>query len=83
MFRTRQALDAALAEATRHGVMAYGEVVEGDAPAGILRFARDRRARVLVVGRRRRRFRGSVSRRVIAAADRPVVVAGTQRTPAD
>lgn len=73
--RGRNAIDQALAEATRRGVMAHGEIVEGDAPAQILRFASDRRARLLVLGRRARRLRRSVSRRVIAAADRPVVVA--------
>jgi nucleotide-binding universal stress UspA family protein len=75
LFRARRSLDTALAEARRHGVMAYGEIVEGD-PAGlVLEFARSRHARLLVVGSRRRRFGRSVSRRVIRASDLPVVVA--------
>jgi nucleotide-binding universal stress UspA family protein len=52
--------------------MAY---VEGDAAGLVLEFARSRRARLLVVGSRRRRFGRSISRRVIRASDRPVVVA--------
>jgi nucleotide-binding universal stress UspA family protein len=75
LFRSRKALDAALAAASRHGVMSYGEIVEGDAATGIVEFARARGARLLVVGARRRPLVRSVSRRVIGAAERPVVVA--------
>ena len=62
----RKALDTALAAAARHGVMAYGEIVE---------FAASRNAPVLVVGRRRETSGPSVSREVVALSARPVVVA--------
>ncbi len=75
LFRSRKALDAALAAATRHGVMSYGEILEGRAASEILEFAAARKARLLVVGARRRRFMPSVSRRVIGSSARPVVVA--------
>jgi nucleotide-binding universal stress UspA family protein len=73
--RSRKALDAALAAASRHGVMAHGEIVEGDAATEIVRFARARDAQLLVVGTRRRRLLPSVSQRVIGTSQRPVVVA--------
>jgi nucleotide-binding universal stress UspA family protein len=75
LFRGRQALDAALAAASRHGVMSYGEILEGDAATRIVEFATARHARLLVVGRRRRRLGLSVSRRVIGASEQPVVIA--------
>lgn len=75
LFRGRKTIDAALAEASRLGVMAWGEMVEGDIASRIVQLAADRDAPLLVVGRRRRRLGRSVSRRVIAAAGRPVVVA--------
>jgi nucleotide-binding universal stress UspA family protein len=75
LFRSRKALDAALAVASRHGVMSYGDIVEGDAATEIVAFASARNAQLLVVGARRRRLVPSVSRRVIAASDQPVVVA--------
>jgi nucleotide-binding universal stress UspA family protein len=74
LFRGKKTLDTALAAASRHGVMAYGEILEGDAAAQVVQFARARRARLLVVGQRPRRLRPSVARRVIRAAGRPVVV---------
>jgi len=74
LVRARRTLDVALAAATRAGVMAHGEIVEGDPADAILKFAAARQPRLLVVGSRRRRFRRSVSRRVIRGAEAPVVV---------
>ena len=71
----RTALDTALAAAAKHGVMAYGEIVEGDPATEILEFATHRNAPVLVVGQRGRTAEQSVSRQVIARSRRPVVVA--------
>jgi nucleotide-binding universal stress UspA family protein len=71
----QRALSAALAVADQAGVPAAGEVLEGDPARRVLEFARLRDARLVVLGSRRRLL-GSVSRRVIRAADRPVVVAG-------
>jgi nucleotide-binding universal stress UspA family protein len=83
LLRGRQTLDTALAAAKRHGVMPYGEILEGDTATGVVGFAKARNARLLVVGQRRRRLRPSISRRVIRASDLPVVVAGgeTARAP--
>jgi len=75
LFRSRKALDAALAAAARHGVMSYGEILEGHAANEIVEFAAARKARMVVVGTRGRRFMPSVSRRVIGHAERPVVLA--------
>jgi nucleotide-binding universal stress UspA family protein len=75
LFRSRNALDTALAAASRRGVMSYGDIVEGDAATEIVEFASARNAQLLVVGTRRRRLVPSVSRRVIAASEQPVVVA--------
>jgi nucleotide-binding universal stress UspA family protein len=72
----RRALDDALATAERVGVAASGEQLAGRPARRLLEFARLRGARMLVMGSRRRRFRRSVSRRVIAGSDRPVLVAG-------
>lgn len=80
LFRCRKALDAAIAAASRHGVMSYGEIVEGDAATEIVEFAKARNAQLLVVGARRRRLVPSVSRRVIATSEQPIVVAA--RLPA-
>jgi len=76
LFRSRKALDTALAAASRHAVMSYGEIVEGDAATEIVAFASARNAQLLVVGARHRRLVPSVSRRVIAASEQPVVVTG-------
>jgi nucleotide-binding universal stress UspA family protein len=70
----RKALDTALAAAARHGVMAYGEIVEGDPAPQIVEFAASRNAPVLVVGRRRETSGPSVSREVVALSAGPVVV---------
>ena len=75
MIRSRKALDTAFAAAAGHGVMAYGEILEGAAATAVVDFAKARDAQLLVVGARRRRFAPSVSRRVIGSSEQPVVVA--------
>jgi nucleotide-binding universal stress UspA family protein len=75
MARARRALDLALPTAARAGVAAEGEILEGSPRKRILEFARDRGARLVVVGRRRRKLRRSVSSAVVRTGDRPVVVA--------
>ena len=68
-------LNRAVAVATRAGVRAEGEILEGSPMRRIAEFARDRGARLVVVGSRRRRLGRSVSSGVVRAAERPVVVA--------
>jgi universal stress protein family protein len=75
LFYSRKALDTAIAAAAKHGVMAYGEIVEGDPVRQIVEFAASRNAPVLVVGRRPETAGPSVSRQVVALSARPVVVA--------
>jgi nucleotide-binding universal stress UspA family protein len=75
LLRSRKALDIALAGATRHGVMSYGEILEGEAARRTVEFAKARNAQLVVVGARRHRLAPSVSRRVIDASEQPVVVA--------
>jgi nucleotide-binding universal stress UspA family protein len=75
MARARRALDRALLAAARAGVAAEGEIVEGSPRTRILEFARARGARMVVIGRRRRRLGRSVSCAVVRAARRPVVIA--------
>ena len=72
----RRVLRAALAAAREEGVAAEGEILEGRPARRVVEFAGHRDARLVVLGSRRRRIGWSVSRRVIHAADRPVVVAG-------
>jgi nucleotide-binding universal stress UspA family protein len=75
-FAAKRALAEALAAAEAAGVAATGEVLDGAPARRLIEFARLRGARMVVLGpRRRRRFRRSVSRKVIGAADRPVLVA--------
>jgi nucleotide-binding universal stress UspA family protein len=76
----KRALGAALAAADGAGVTASGEELEGSPARRLLEFARLRGARLVVLGSRRRRFGRSVSRSVIRAADRPVLVAGAPAT---
>lgn len=83
LFSSRKALDTALAAAAKHGVMAYGEIVEGDPVTQILEFATSRNAPVLVVGQRRQAAEQSVSRQVVALSARPVVVAAEASAAAD
>jgi nucleotide-binding universal stress UspA family protein len=75
MARARRALARALRSAARAGVNAEGEILEGSPHERILEFARDRGARLIVVGSRGRKRSRSVSRAVVRAAERPVVVA--------
>jgi nucleotide-binding universal stress UspA family protein len=70
----RDVLDDALAVADSAGVPAEGEVLEGSPQQRIAEFARDRRARVIVVGSRRYKLGPGVSTGVIRTADRPVIV---------
>ena len=80
MGRARRVLDRALAVATRAGVDAEAEILEGAPRRRIAEFARDRGARLVVVGPRGHKFGPSVSRAVVRATGSPVVVAkGLQR----
>jgi nucleotide-binding universal stress UspA family protein len=84
MAEARRVLDRALWAAARAGVTAESEILEGAPGKRILEFARDCGARLVVVGRRRRRFGRSVSSAVIRTAGRPVVVAqGSDRGGGD
>jgi nucleotide-binding universal stress UspA family protein len=79
MDAARRALAAADAVARREGVLPASEILEGRPARRIREFARARGASMVVVGSRARRFKKSVSRRVIresAGLARPVVVAG-------
>ena len=73
--RARRVLDRALAVAASAGVPAEGEILEGSPRRRISEFARDRSARIVVVGSRRRKLGQSVSSSVIRTAERPVIVA--------
>jgi nucleotide-binding universal stress UspA family protein len=75
----KRALGAALAVAERVGVTASAEQLAGHPARRLVEFARLRGARMLVTGSRRRRFGRSVSRRVIADSDRPVLVSGAAK----
>lgn len=75
MARARRVLDRALAVAAGAGVPADGEILEGSPRRRISEFARDRSARLIVVGSRRRKLGKSVSSGVIRTAGRPVAVA--------
>ena len=79
MARARPALARALCVAARAGVDAEGEILEGSPHKRILEFARDRGARLIVVGSRGRKRSRSVSRAVVRAAEGPVVVASGGR----
>lgn len=76
MRAARRALEHALAVAERAGVTATGEQLAGHPARRVVEFARERGARLVVLGSRRRRLGRSVSRDVIRGADRPVLVAG-------
>ena len=75
MTRARRVLDRALAVAEKAGVPADAEILEGSPLRRIPEFARDRGARLIVVGSRGRKLRQSVSTAVIRTAERPVIVA--------
>jgi nucleotide-binding universal stress UspA family protein len=72
----KRVLDTAMALAQEAGVPATTEQLEGNPARRVAEFARLRGARMVVLGSRRRRLRRSVSREVVQAADRPVLVAG-------
>jgi nucleotide-binding universal stress UspA family protein len=76
MAAAKRALGNALTAAERAGVAASGEELDGPPARRLVEFARLRGARLVVLGSRRRQFHRSVSRRVIHAADRPVVGGG-------
>jgi nucleotide-binding universal stress UspA family protein len=75
MARAHRVLDRALEVAASAGVQAEAEILEGSPRRRIAEFARDRDARLVVVGSRKRRLGPSVSSGVVRAAGRPVVVA--------
>jgi Universal stress protein family len=77
--RARTAVDTALAEACRHGVTAYGEILEGDVAKRAAEFAAARGARLLVVDQAHRDRGRSVARRSLKAAKSPVVVTVADR----
>jgi nucleotide-binding universal stress UspA family protein len=72
----RRALRVAHAAAAGEGITAEEEILEGNPARRVLEFARHRDARMVVLGSRRRWIGPSVSRALIRAADRPVIVAG-------
>jgi nucleotide-binding universal stress UspA family protein len=75
MAEGRRVLGGALGFAARAGVIAEGEILEGAPRRRIVEFARDRGARLVVVGSRRHKLGRSISCGVVRAAGRPVVVA--------
>ena len=75
MAKARRVIDHALRGAARAGVEAEGEILEGSPPKRIVEFARDRSARLIVIGSRRRWLRRSVSCAIVRASRRPVLVA--------
>jgi nucleotide-binding universal stress UspA family protein len=74
--RGREALAAAAAQASAAGVEAETEILEGPPARRIAELARDRDARLVILGPRRRRAAASVLRGV-AAGGIPVMRAGT------
>jgi nucleotide-binding universal stress UspA family protein len=80
LHRADRALGAAARAAAELGVSAEVEILEGDPATQIIEFARLRDADLIVVGSRNRgplvaALLGSVSRDIVAHADRPVLVA--------
>jgi nucleotide-binding universal stress UspA family protein len=71
-------LSRASAIAESAGVSASTEILEGSPARQVRELARHRRARMIVLGPRRRRLGRSVSRQVIRTSDRPVAVAGSR-----
>jgi nucleotide-binding universal stress UspA family protein len=77
--KLRPALRAAVGEADRLGVDAEYDLLEGDAAEEIVRLARTRGVDLIVIGSRglgavASALLGSVSKRVVHDADRPVLV---------
>ena len=81
MARARRTLGDARRAAARAGVPAEGVILEGSPRRRISEFARDRGARLLVVGRRGHTLGPSVSRAVARSAAQPVVVARSANAP--
>ena len=77
--RARRTLERAVSAAARAGVSAEGEILEGSPRTRIPEFARDRGARLVVVGSRKRRLGRSVSSGIVRSAEWPVVVARGRR----
>jgi nucleotide-binding universal stress UspA family protein len=75
MARARTILARAVGTAQAAGVDAKGEILEGTPPLRLAEFARDRRARLLVVGSRPRKLGRSVSNRLARTTRLPIVVA--------
>jgi nucleotide-binding universal stress UspA family protein len=75
MAKARRVIDPAVRDAARVGVAAEGEILEGSAAKRIVVFASDRRARLIVIGSRRRWLGRSVSYAIVRASQRPVLVA--------
>jgi nucleotide-binding universal stress UspA family protein len=75
MAEARRVIDHALRGAARAGVEAEGEILEGSPPKRIVEFARDRSARLIVIGSRRRWLGRSVSCAIVRGSRRPVLVA--------
>jgi nucleotide-binding universal stress UspA family protein len=75
MAEARRVIDRAVCHAARAGIEAEGEILEGSPRKRIVEFANDRSARLIVVGSRRHRLGRSVSRAVVRAARRLVLVA--------
>jgi nucleotide-binding universal stress UspA family protein len=71
----RTILARAVGSAQVAGVDAEGEILEGAPVRRLAEFARDRRARLLVVGSRPRKFGRSVSNRLVRTTRLPIVVA--------
>jgi nucleotide-binding universal stress UspA family protein len=75
MAEARRVIDHALRGAAGVGVEAEGEILESSPPKRIVEFARDRSARLIVIGSRRRWLGRSVSCAIVRASRRPVLVA--------
>jgi nucleotide-binding universal stress UspA family protein len=82
MARAERVLDRAVAVASDAGIAADGEVLEGSPARRISEFARDRGARLIVVGSRKHKLGRGVSGATRRAAGRPVVVARAVAHPA-
>lgn len=74
-------LSKAVAIAEAASVPASTEILHGAPGRQLSELARHRRARLIVLGPRRRRLGRSVSRGVVRSSDRPVIMAGTRTVP--
>jgi len=82
MALARRVLDRAVAVAAGAGVRADAEILEGSPRQRIPEFARDRDARLVVVGSRRYKLGPCVSSGIVRAARSPVLVAKASERPA-